>query len=179
MALGVTIFSGCTCPLSKLSWMPLWEVNGLGCAFPSRLSQLSEARHWQEFKPVNYTPSSFRGCNSQWGPTRPKAKSLLLHPPFPFLVISNTPTISDVFPLGSKRPSPGQTKMWTGQCLRFWVDEEQVPKVYFIGSHLTRLQGTLALEGAGSGSPHSGTSRVILDILLPDCSSRPSKGAPE
>ena len=59
------------------------------------------------------------------------------------------------------------------------MDEKQVPEVCFIGSHLTRLQGILALEGAGSSSPHTGTSRVILDILLPDCSSHPSQGAPE
>ncbi|KAG5215284.1 hypothetical protein JEQ12_000860 [Ovis aries] len=40
-----------------------------------------------------------------------------------------TPTVSDVFLLVLKRPTPSQTKMWTRQCLRFWVDEEQMTQI--------------------------------------------------
>ncbi|KAI4579643.1 hypothetical protein MJT46_001011 [Ovis ammon polii x Ovis aries] len=48
-----------------------------------------------------------------------------------------TPTVSDVFLLVLKRPTPSQTKMWTRQCLRFWVDEEQHESVENLwpGSH--------------------------------------------
>lgn len=59
------------------------------------------------------------------------------------------------------------------------MDEELVPEMCFIGSHLTRLRDSWLWEEQEVAPSTLGTCRVILDVQLLDDSFHSSQGEPE